>query len=328
MNAWLSTLRRHRSLTADEARRRRGRRRVAAYVGFLAVLGFTLSLRSALAETRRMTYQLGRDLSTLSDLLTERARVDINGEHLWAASALSGDAVGAILDRFEASCREGGAGEGTWGRRVGGGRPSVRDLVDVSDARRPAIRFGVLRSEDDDEGAVMCFPSDAKSAFADRLDAFVKSQDLGELGRMRYAYVRRERGTSHVLTLWTEDHLRLDRLVGASDEEPGSDNPDLPRPVRSRRTVSVAVGGTPYGARGYLSLATPAEVLEHYGQEMAHRGWGAVGTLDDGIQGFIKEGSLVTVATKVTERGTVVGIAEMGAEPEVAPTATAVVDGM
>jgi hypothetical protein len=298
---------------------RRGWHRLAAYVVVLLAVMSCWTLRAASAEMTRMSLALGRDLLPLSDLLTERARVDINGEHVWAASALTSSSVHSVLDRFETHCREGGATGITWGSGAAE-KPAVAQLVDVRGPQGPQMTLGVLRSEAGDEGAILCFPKKGEtSSFMARLRGFAGSMDLGELGQMRYAYVRRDHDKTHVLTMWTDQHLRLDKMAGIDGAEPGFDNPDLPRPVRSRRIVSTSIDGTPYGALGYLSQAAPGDVLSAYSRDMVGRGWTEARTIDDSVLAFMKDGSLVTFATRKTDDGTLIGIAEMGVDPAVAP---------
>jgi len=289
--------------------------RVAAYMGVLLSVGSVATVRAARADVTETTLELGRDLVPLADLLKERARVDINGEHVWASSSVSSAPVTEILDRYQAHCRENGAVGETWGKE-----PLTKN-IDRSDPKGPTFQFGTFRSEKGAEGSILCFTeqaADKSASFLDRMGAFVGSKDLGKLGRVRYVYVRHERGTSHVLTMWTDEHLRIDRMSGtaADGQEPGFDNPDLPRPIRARRTVSASIDGTPYGVRGYMSQASVSEVLTAYSAEMTSRGWLTATTSDDHVRGFMKDGSLVTVGTESSKDGTVVGIAEVGNDPQ------------
>jgi len=305
MSLVLSLFRNH---SGEAASRQRAHQRVAAYLGFLTVIACLWTFRCAQAELTKATFALGRDLLPLADLLGDATRLNVNGEHIWASSSLSPASVHDVLDRFENHCR---------GHGVTGDTLAVPKLADLSDPQRPQRSLGVLRSEERDEGAVLCFVEGKDAAFLSRLETFSKTPDLGEFGHLRYTYVRHERGSSHVLTLWTDEHLRLDRMAGIDGSEPGSDNPDLPRPIGSRRTVSAAVEGTPYGVRGYVSQLAPSEILRAYSQEMKTRGWLVAPTTDDDVRGFMKEGSLVTIRGEHTPEGTVIGIAEMGNEPQV-----------
>jgi len=300
----------------------RGWMRLAAYVGALAIVVGFLGVHSARAREQHGRPELGQEMVPLADLLTERARVEVNGEHLWVANALSALPIHEILERFESACRAQGAIGATWGS--GGDGATLREKLSLDkvlgrkDAKTSKLELGVLRTERDDEGALICFPHEERDASPiDRLEGFRQTKDLGRLGRLRYTHVRREAGQSHIQTFWTDEHLRMDRLVGLGTEESGFDNPDLPRPIRARRVVSTAIDGTPYRGRGYLSQAAPGEVLDAYGREMALRGWKATGTVDGLTMGYLKDGSLVTIHAEGGADGTVVGIAEMGIDPTV-----------
>ena len=64
----------------------------------------------------------------------------------------------------------------------------------------------------------------------DRRTAAV-ARHLGRLGDLRYVYARAlEGGRSHVVTVWTEGSIRLDRLFPTGGDAPGEDPPALPRP--------------------------------------------------------------------------------------------------
>ena len=121
--------------------------RVAAYVGACLVLALLLSLRSARAEVREISLELGRDMMPISDLLSDRVRLNINGERLWASSAMSDSPIADVLDRFEAHCHENGAVGATWG--------DIQNM-NLADREKPNFDFGVLRSEHSGEGAVLC----------------------------------------------------------------------------------------------------------------------------------------------------------------------------
>jgi len=292
--------------------------RVIAYVGLLAVAaGAWVTRHAVAAEDPRDPIELTRDMRPLADLLAERARVDVNGEHLWVASAISTLPVRDILERFESACREQGARGTTWGSG------SEHDAPDERLSLNKLLDTDVIRSERGDEGALICFPHEgSNTSHANRLAEFLRTKDIGRLGRIRYTSVRHHGDQSHVQTFWTDGALRLDHLVGMGPAEPGFDNPDLPRPIRSRRTLSTAVDGTPYGARGYISTAKPEEVLTAFRQEMLERGWKGTGTADPLTMGYAKDGSLVTIRAVETAEGTVIGIGEMGIDPRVSAPAT------
>jgi len=81
--------------------------------------------------------------------------------------------------------------------------------------------------------------------------------------------------------------------------------------------VSATIDGTPYGARGYVSQAAPADVLADYSEAMALRGFRSAKTPAPLALGFLRDGSLVTIRADRQAEGTVIGIAEMAVDPRV-----------
>jgi len=281
--------------------------RILVYVSVLGGLLAVTSTRTARGEPPPATLSLGRDLMALADLLGEAKKVVINGEHAWAASAVSSKTVHALLDRFEASCHDGGAAPGSWGSGTQAGT-SIEHLLDRSG------RLGVLRSESADEGVIVCFAPKTDAPFHERLKSFTNSFDLGEIGKLRYAYLRKEGENAHVLTLWTDDHFRLVRVMGLDGSEPESDDSQLPRPIESRRLLVASIEGSPYTVLGYVSHAAPSDVLRSFADDMAGRGWTTAAPLEDGVRGFHKAGTLITVGAEREGEDTVIGIAVLGDE--------------
>jgi hypothetical protein len=291
--------------------------RVTAYLGVLLGLALLFAVHMASAEVSKASLELGRDMLPLADLVADHARVSINGEHIWASSAITPASVSQLLDRFEANCRSSGADGVTWGDLSSSQTASLSKAIDMREPGHPSFNFGVFRSEKGNEGAILCFPHGGGASGADslaKMKTFMQTKDLGSFGRLRYAFIRRERDTSHVLTMWTDEHLHIDRLAGIDGSEPGFDSPDLPRPIRARRTVSASVDGTPYVTYGYLSAAKPADVLSSYGGEMARQGWQTAPTTDQNVRGYAKDGAVVTIGVESRTEGTLVGITEMGSD--------------
>ncbi|WP_394828298.1 hypothetical protein [Pendulispora albinea] len=261
--------------------------------------------------------QVGRDLLPIADLLGERAQINIDGETAWVGSSISRDPIDKILGRFAANCRENGVSEGTWQ-----GLAKESDLAKV-DLNR--FDLGIIRHEKGNEGMVVCFPKaeETPDGWLNRLAAFERTQDLGSLGRVRYAFVRSDGAQSHILTVWTATHFHLDKLVATDEYEPGMDNPALPRPIRARRTLSASIDGTPYGVRGYISMGTPREIVDAYDTEMKARGFF---TVTHGLEperdarGYVKDGLMVVLGTTPTDDGkSIVSLVEMAADPKVNP---------
>lgn len=76
--------------------------------------------------------------------------------------------------------------------------------------------MGTQRAGDDDEGVVLCLVSSESSGreLASALEAFTRTQDLGALGKMRYAYAKKTASGTHVLAAWTDEHFALGKPRG------------------------------------------------------------------------------------------------------------------
>jgi hypothetical protein len=110
------------------------------------------------------------------------------------------------------------------------------------------------------------------------LERFSETKDLGALGKVRYAYVRKgAHGSSEISMLWTNDSLRLDRIMPAPGVEGEGPDPSFaPRPLSARRMLSTRAVGTEYAAYVYEAKGTPSETLEFYESAMKHKGFDSV----------------------------------------------------
>jgi hypothetical protein len=291
---------------APFGRRLRGGLRAAAYLGVAALVGASWTVKRAHAKLGEGTLEMGRELSGLLQDVHDLNRLSINGEHMNLAVGSSDESVPSVLDRFEAQCKSSmGVFQdaykmtGEEGKHVG------------------LMPSGAVRSGGDKEGTVVCMErtSNTGKDFLGSLESFVKTQDLGAIGKMRYAYVTRSpKGGSQVMTLWSDDSLRLDRIAPNDGEEGvGSDPTYALRPPASRRLVSVRAEGTPYAATMYTSTQPPQEVLAFYEKDMTARGYESARDLTDraGKEGaghieriYVRDGIMVTLAVQPsTEEG-------------------------
>ena len=117
----------------------------------------------------------------------------------------------------------------------------------------------------------------------------------------------------------------LRKVAGSDGGEPGSDDPNLPRPVDSRRVMSAGIDGTEYRTLIYASSASPADVTAKYEDDMIHRGWIRVNP-DPGDdanmnRGYLKDGKAVLVGAQLRQskdasgkvpKQTIVAVAEIG----------------
>ena len=249
--------------------------RVSAYAGFLLTLLLLLGAWKVREEVGVRGLAVGRELSRFADLLSGTRRITLNGESIYVASALSNSSPREILDRFEQHCREhtGGLAEqfDAW----------PADVREEIAKRAPAAwdqRLGIVREERSDESSIVCVDRRDGNGLADtveRLQAFAKTGDVGQLGNLRYVYVRpTENGKSQVLTTLTEGSFNLYKILGEGLAEPaGSDPRDAPRPVGSTRRISAEIGDGMYGAYVFSSAESAGEIGKFYGTALPQRGW-------------------------------------------------------
>jgi hypothetical protein len=248
--------------------------RAAAFVTVALLLAVALTMHNARGQLEEKALRLGEDLAQFADLLPGTHRVRLNGETIYLASAVTEENKHALLDRFEDHCRQHSGG-------------LVEEFARLPEAEQQRLaktapfswkaRFGMVRRENDEAGMVACFAQpegDGLRSVVARLQAVVETGDLGALGNLRYAFVRRtQNGKSHALMTFTEGHFDLNRVLGRGQEAGGEDPPGAPRPPGGRRVLSVSADGAPYGVQSFQTDATPQAVAAFYREVMPTLGW-------------------------------------------------------
>jgi hypothetical protein len=254
------------------APRLRGFLRVALYVTLVCCVVGIFAARSAMGGVSEQALVVGRQLSKLEDLTESSNRLLINGERINLASAVTNEPLEKVLDRFETLCRSEGVVSQEFARL-----DKVLKESKVPE-HKTAFDLGILRKETDQDGMVACMveePGNKRSAFAG-LERFMDSQDLRDIGLLRYAYARKtDRGNTHVLTAWTDGSFKLSAMMPEADgtDTPGTDPAGALRPPQSVRLLSASVQGAPHAVRIYESTAAPKDVLATYEREMPKLGW-------------------------------------------------------
>lgn len=242
--------------------------RVALYASAVCALFALLGARSAQGRIGEAALVVGRQLAGFEDLTAGSHRVSLNGETVLFASTLVDLPVSEVLDRVQEHCERGSI--------------LPREIVD-SEALQQVFaggvaRTGVLRHGDDREGLVACLVADSSQSFVERMQRFAETLDLGDVGKLRYVYVRRaSEGTSHAVIAWTEGTFRLGALTEGTDRDaPGSDPEVGLRPVASVRLLTADVQGAPAAVRIYRSSASVVEVLSAAERDFEGRGFSSV----------------------------------------------------
>lgn len=113
-------------------------------------------------------------------------------------------------------------------------------------------------------------------ALQQRFQRFSETNNLGDIGRLRYVYWERTReGGTRFLTVWTDDHFNLDKLMprGQQDAE-GVDIDNVPRFPGTRRIMSASEHGMPQQVVVYSSpTGSPVSAEVFYSARMPQHGW-------------------------------------------------------
>jgi hypothetical protein len=275
------------------------------------------------AKLREQSLALSKELLPLADLLDGATALRLNGEVInFSMTVLEGTSVKEVLERMQAHCekhpgplaREGLALIEHMPQGLPGGE-ALRQLLS---------KLAVTREESNGQGSVLCFTSDDSTAQPGFAERFEKTHDLGAFGKLRYVMVgqgrasQNEQHLTRVITLWTEGHFRLDKLVPpASGDAPGSDSQLIPRPPGAVRVFSAETVGAPYSVRIYETQATAQEILAFYDKSM--EGWSklSMAGYEQTARGYIKDAKPLLLNLSKSEKKTLVTLSEVGAYGQV-----------
>ena len=111
--------------------------------------------------------------------------------------------------------------------------------------------------------------------FRRRVETFMKSGDLSDLAKLRYVYYESNGGGgTRFLTVWTDEHLLLDKLMPTGGQDaPGADLIDVPRYPGTVRVLSAEEHGMPQRVAVYDGPGSPEAAELFYRARMATLGW-------------------------------------------------------
>jgi hypothetical protein len=274
--------------------------RVAAYATVVFGGCAFWAARSVYADVKEAALSAGHELSRFDDLTHDANTILFNGAQMHHASAITPQSVGQVLDRYEQYCEE----QPTFVAQAMAEIPKTfESKIATAGPRGRGLRAGVVREEKDGNGMVVCFVDDRASGIAglaERLRRFSKTSDLSEFGHFRYVVAKRQSdGTTHVMTLWSDDHLNLKQMFPASGDVPGGDSLMVPRPASSRRTLAAGAQGMPFAVRVYDSTESKAALQKFYDDAMQSRGWATDPEVHDreGTTAYIREDGLQVFVT-------------------------------
>jgi len=295
--------------TPARMRHVRGLLRAGAYLGFTMACASAWSIKVARAEMREQTIALGRSMAQIANAGNHDVTpLVMNGERMMIASSVTEDSARAVLDRYEEHCKTSGGAKG-WAE------------LKKDDATAAFGENGLVRAGDDDEGSVVCFVRGAhtNATVREAFETFARTGELGHLGKVRYAYARKNpsSGRTLVLTAWTEDSFNLfDFMPEDGKDVRGDDFADIPRPERSSRALAVRAEGLPYALNVYKTSDGPGPVLAYYDAEMTRRGYRGFDPEEPTAPGrtFVKDGVVLTVAAHAEAGATFVALGLAGAD--------------
>lgn len=247
--------------------------RLSVYL--LCVFAFVTALatRALFAQVSEAAAAAGAELAGLAEYSTEAETVFVNGARLHHAVASTRDSVSRALDRIEQHCE---AHPGAFARALQGAAASNREAFAERAPKGPLGR-GVVRDESAQRGVVVCFAGESRpgvAGLASVLQEFLATSNLSSFGKFRYALAERQSDdTTRVVLLWTDGDLELSRMFPAAGDAAGSDSAVLPRPPRSRRTLTAAAERVPFALRIYESSAPATEVGGFYARWAREQGY-------------------------------------------------------
>lgn len=244
-------------------RKLQGAVRVGIWLSAVSLgIGF-VATHSANAEVKTASMAFGREMTTLVGE-AESTHVKLNGQSIHLSQTTSNDSIHQVVESYEKFCKENPSAFGEmWSKLPIGQKHEGKELKPLPEG----MTSGVLKEEGKNEAMVICFTKGAKSAstFEQAMSRFNETMDLGEIGRLRYVYVKnvKPQGTK-VVAAWTDDSFKFGELgLEGNGEAPGTDTA-LPKPEGARRVLNAEVVGTPYGVRIYQIKQSADEVAGFY----------------------------------------------------------------
>lgn len=250
--------------------------RLTAYLTCVSLVVAALAARKLYAASKEAGNALGHQLAGLSDY-TERAEtVLLNGARLHHSVASTNEPVQAVLDRVQAHCSESPGTLASALADVAQQHPKMLEQRKMPEM----FRLGMIRDGNADHGMIVCFVGERRIAMrelTDQLKQFAKTADLSTFGYVRYVYAeKRQDGRTRVVTLWSDDSLKLNEMFPGTGDATGADSQVFPRPPESRRILSAAAEGMSFGLRTYESHRSPEFMRAFYDGWMKEHGFAAV----------------------------------------------------
>jgi len=245
--------------------------RVTAVLAVIALLLGYLDLRVAEAAVMDRLLGLGSRMAPYLDdgRATEAPRqVRVNGLHMFVAAGQTTHPPSFVRRWYQDRYAQKGDGLDTLAqdlKRRGALPPSAPGLNQLA--------FG-----NDQKGGVAALDfGEALSieSLKARLQRFVGSGELGQIGRLRYVYFEKTgEGGTRFLTVWSDETFTLDQLMPKEKRDaPGADLPGVPRFPGTIRILSAEERGMPQRLAVYEGVGSPETATLFYRARMDTLGW-------------------------------------------------------
>lgn len=206
---------------------------------------------------------------TMAKPTSREGRFSINGVEMHRMTASTSLSIKDALDRLQRVCTE------------RGGIETSALLLDAKkqhrNARMPGMFEGMYRHEGNHDGVLACIDTGGPlgvTELARRLQKFVATGNLADVGKLRYVLARRQGSVTSVLVIWTENNAHLLQMFPKSGDAPGHDVPDVPRPEGAERLLSATDLAAPYGITVYRAIGrSPDALRDWYRARLTERGW-------------------------------------------------------
>lgn len=258
--------------------------RVLTVLTVLLAVSLWALLRAGQARAADVLVQLGEQLMRLPDAQYGSGvqQLWVNGLELQVQSGSSDHDAELVVAQFRRQCSSRAA--------LQLGEPERQALAPLGEGGWLGSALdGVLVEEGDGGTAVVCIdpmgkPWDVLSVAA-AAQRFVASGDLLELGRLRYAFVRRTERGSAFLTMWTEGSTHLLELFPRDQDAPGRDFPDLARVAGSQRFLSASLSDSVLSIYAHRA-GTPEALAQQYRSALELAGYRIQDTFARGESGL------------------------------------------